>query len=260
MAEMRLRLPRLVRRQAENQANATASGDGSDRAARTARLLGRARSAGGAAEARARAGSSLITARRLRLVLWLVLVLVLVLVPGRCARDAITELAQETAAIASVTAADEAEVQRLQSLEDARTEFERDYAAVQAAMPEQPALPEMIEQLVALEASTGVRLLEVSPGQPAPIAAEEGSASSEVLQLALGLSVVGDEGAVLEFIEGLRGLPRLIVVDNVGLTWRSDLSTQDTAAESGPQAAPPRLEANMTARMFMWARGTAAPR
>ena len=246
MAEMRLRLPRLARRRVEA---------GADRRDGTARLLGRTRSAGAATREMAKAGSSLITARRLRLVLWLAVVLVLVLVPGRCARDAITEMEQETAAIASVTATDEAEVQRLQSLEAARTEFEQDYSAVQAALPEQPALPEVIEQLVALEASTGVRLLQVSPSQPAPIAAEEGSVSSEVLQLALGLSVVGDERAVLDFIEGLRSLPRLIVVDNVGLTWRSDSSTQDTAA-SGP---PARLEATMTARMFMWARGTAAP-
>ena len=250
MAEMRLRLPRLARRRAEA---------GADRRVGTARLLGRARSAGAATREMAKAGSSLITARRLRLVLWLAVVLVLVLVPGRCARDAITEMGQETAAIASVTATDEAEVQRLQSLEAARTEFEQDYSAVQAALPEQPALPEVIEQLVALEASTGVRLLEVSPSQPAPIVAEEGSVSSEVLQLALGLSVVGDERAVLDFIEGLRSLPRLIVVDNVGLKWRNDPSTQDPAAESGPQAAPARLEATMTARMFMWARGTAAP-
>lgn len=257
MADLRLRLPRLPGRRAEAAVDVEGADAGPERPGGFGGLLRRGRSAGGPAEAGAKAVTSVITARRVRLVLVLVVLVVLMLVPGRCARNTITEMQQETAAITSVIATDEAEVRRLQSLEDARTEFERDYAAVQAAMPEQPALPELIEQLVALEAATEVRLLLVAPSLPEPVTVEEGPESAEVLQLELSLRVAGDEDAVLNFIDGLRSLPRLVVVDNVGLTWSSNPSTAAAAAESGQEAASARLEATMSARMFMWARESA---
>ena len=199
----------------------------------------------------------MITGRRVRLVLMLVVLAVLVLVPGRCARNTITDSQNDTDGVLDDVAFLQSQVQQSLSLEAERTKFERDYAAVEAAMPNLPQLPELFEQMVELEQRTGVHLGQLSPGQPEPVDAVGDAGSAGVLQLALGLQVSGEAQSVLDFIDGLRDLPRLIVVDNVGLTWESSGSPSPTAAGSGAEAASARLRASIDARMFMWARETA---
>ena len=257
MADRRLRLPKLPGRRGQGGPDEAASEAGSDRRGRSGQLRGRVQSAGAAAKERARARRTVVTGRRVRLVLMLVVLAVLVLVPGRCARNTIVDKQDDTDEVLSDVAFLQGQVEQSLSLEAERTKFERDFAAVQAAMPNLPELPELFEQMVELEQRTGVHLGELSPGQPAPVDAVGSAESAGVLQLALGLQVSGEAQSVLDFIDGLRDLPRLIVVDNVGLTWESTGSSPLATSESGSEADAARLDASITARMFMWAPETA---
>jgi Tfp pilus assembly protein PilO len=132
----------------------------------------------------------------------------------------------------------ETEKKQLEDLEKRAPEIEADRDRLRNAVPDQPDLATFIEQANQLGVDTGVTWVSVSPTEPAA-----GTAAGTIQ---VALQVTGGYYQVLDYLNRLESIPRLVVVDQVSLT-ASDASAAGGAAAVG---GPPQLAASLTARMF----------
>jgi Tfp pilus assembly protein PilO len=131
----------------------------------------------------------------------------------------------------------ETEEKQLEDLEQRAPQIQADRDRLRSAVPDQPELATFIEQANQLGTDTGVTWVSVSPSEPGA-----GTAAGEIN---VGLEVKGGYYQVLDYLNRLESIPRLVVVDQVSLT-ASDASGAGGAAVGGP----PQLTASLTARMF----------
>lgn len=131
----------------------------------------------------------------------------------------------------------EAEIQRLQVAQRDEPLKQARRAELQAAAPDDPALGQFILDVNAAAQASGIDFMTISQTPPAP--SETGGLST----ITLSFSIAGGYFQVLDFMNRLTDLPRLVVIDSVNLA----------PGEAG------RLSASLGTRMFTTATGVAAP-
>ena len=186
-----------------------------------------------------------------RLLALLVVAAVVLVLAGRAARDhvAARNEAAEEARMATSELRAQAEFARAQGLD--LEKLDAAYRDLVATLPFEPELAELIESLVALESNTGATLTILSVDEPGPVAGSDDAVLEHQRQITLVLEVYGVETLVRSFVGGLRGLPRLVVVDKVDLLW------DEPAGEDGEQSEEIEgggVNAVLYARAFMWTR------
>ncbi|MFM8999041.1 MAG: type 4a pilus biogenesis protein PilO [Actinomycetota bacterium] len=139
-------------------------------------------------------------------------------------------------------AALEADVAALEAAKEAGTAA-ADLAAIRAALPPTPELPELLAALQAAATEANVSLSSIAPGAPSPSAA--GSASV----IPLSITVSGDYFALARFLFDLETQPRITRVASVSITGggesgalamqvNAEVYTTDLSAGPGSDPAP----------------------
>ena len=168
-------------------------------------------------------------------------------------------------------------IERLRDLRARRPELEADLVALRSAVPESPELDDFLLDTDAAADRAGVDITSVSPGKPAaagdaaagttaaatpaPAAAPATAATDTAVATAgtppsaisLSLDASGGYFQILDFINRLDDLPRIVVVDSLSLSGggsgdASASGTGDTAATGGTGSS--ELTMSITARMF----------
>ncbi|HUR48440.1 MAG TPA: type 4a pilus biogenesis protein PilO [Acidimicrobiales bacterium] len=149
-------------------------------------------------------------------------------------RQAEIKAAQDRTAAAETQASSlEAEIQRLQEAQRDEPLKQARRAELQAAAPDDPALGQFILDVNAAAGASGIDFMTIS--QEPPAASESGGLSV----ITLSFSISGGYFQVLDFMNRLTDMPRLVVIDSVNLT----------PGEAG------RLSASLGTRMFTTATG-----
>jgi Tfp pilus assembly protein PilO len=127
-----------------------------------------------------------------------------------------------------------------------------------AAIPETPDLADFIFQANNAAAESGVNWLSVSPSPPAA------STTGGPTEIALTIQVNGGFFQVLDYLNRLENIPRLVVTDTVNVTAGADegaatggATTQTTLSTSTSDASSPTLSVTLSGKMFT--RATATP-
>lgn len=108
-----------------------------------------------------------------------------------------------------------------------------DPAAAPLAIPSGSAITDLLRQLQAVADSTGVALASVSP---TPLA-ENPSGPGGSMQISITAS--GPHTSVQAYLEALRTMPRLLVIEQIGIT------TQPAGADGAPQSDQLQLSARV---------------
>jgi Tfp pilus assembly protein PilO len=142
----------------------------------------------------------------------------------------------------SETRALETQAKQLEDLERRAPEIEANLDRLREAVPAEPELASFIDLANQLGVDTGVRWVSVAPAEPAT--------TGQAGTIQLTIEVEGGYFQVLDYLNRLENLPRLVVVDQLSLS----ASESD---EEGASAGAPQLLASLTARMF--SEGLSAP-
>jgi Tfp pilus assembly protein PilO len=129
-----------------------------------------------------------------------------------------------------------AQLRALQTAKTAPSAIQAQINALKQAVPDSPDLADFIDATTSAAGAAGVDWISLAPSQPAT---SKGAAVSE---LRLSMAVKGSYFQVLDFINRLDNMPRLVVVDTL------NLSADKTGA----------LSAQINARMFMQPRSGVA--
>lgn len=169
---------------------------------------------------------------------------------NRSYNDANTAAQQAEATVTQL----QAQYNRLQSIKQQIPAFEAELAKLQVAVPDKPQLDQIILNVNSAAVDSGVQLLSISPTPPATASATgAASAGGAPPSIRVSLSLKGGYDQVLDFINRLDGLPRLLVIDTVGLTSNATgPSGTSTAAGAGTTGAtaPAELTISLTVRLF----------
>jgi type IV pilus assembly protein PilO len=130
-----------------------------------------------------------------------------------------------------------AQLRALQTAKTAPSTIQAQIDALKQAIPNTPDLAGFIDATNSAAAASGIQFLSLAPSQPA---ASKGAAISE---LRLSMAVKGTYFQVVDFVNRLDSMPRLVVVDGLNLT-----------GDKGGA-----VSAQINARMFMQARPVVAP-
>jgi len=153
-------------------------------------------------------------------------------------RQAEIQAAQARTEAAEAQAATlEGEIQRLQEAQRDEPLKQARRGELQAAAPDDPALGQFILDVNSAANASGIDFMTISQTPPTP--SETGGLST----ITLNFSIAGGYFQVLDFMNRLTDLPRLVVIDSVGLS----------PGESG------RVSASLGTRMFTTATGIDAP-
>ena len=146
-------------------------------------------------------------------------------------------------------------IARLKSLQQQEPQKRAQLENLRVAIPDEPNLAQFILDANTAANVSGIQFMSISPSPPAAATGPAGSAPAPTPSPAtpaagarpavinLQLSVSGGYFQVVDFVNRLDGLPRLVVIDSLGLT----------AGPAGPQAAASStgLSVSITARMFV---------
>ncbi|HEX5266799.1 MAG TPA: type 4a pilus biogenesis protein PilO [Acidimicrobiales bacterium] len=156
----------------------------------------------------------------------------------------------------------QAQLNRLESIKQQLPLLQAQLAKMQVAVPDKPQLDQIILNINTAAVNSGVQLLSIAPTPPAATATSGAGAgtSGAPPSIRVALSLKGGYNQVLDFINRLDGLPRLVVIDTVGLTSNatgpSGTSTVGEAGATTATTAPAELTISLTVRLFTT---TAAP-
>jgi Tfp pilus assembly protein PilO len=102
---------------------------------------------------------------------------------------------------------------------------------LETGLPDDPSLDTALDDLNRVAVSSGVTLSSVGPSAPADQTPGTGtaSASSGPQSIALSMAASGQPAQVIAFLQALTTMPRLIVVDQVGLSTGSSSAAQISA-------------------------------
>jgi Tfp pilus assembly protein PilO len=140
----------------------------------------------------------------------------------------------------------------LESLEDEGPAIAAKLDALHAAVPAQPELAKFIDDAYALEKATGVAWVSVAPSEP--------TLQDGVGTIPMTIQVNGDYFNVIDYLDGVEGMSRLVVVDTINLTavTESDAGAETTGGDFFSGTGP-ELTVTLTARMFTQAVSNGAP-
>ncbi|HZU71535.1 MAG TPA: type 4a pilus biogenesis protein PilO [Acidimicrobiales bacterium] len=175
------------------------------------------------------------------LLLVLVLWLVLLWLPRNNAYNQASRQASQAEAQASQL---QAQLSRLQS--DARQQplLQAELLRLQAAIPDDPDLAQFILDLNDAANQAGVNLLSISPSPPVATGATSpspGATAGVPPAIKVSLNVTGGYFQVLDFLDRLDTLSRLLVIDTMSMNHSAGGGTAGSQAE---------LTVAITARMF----------
>ena len=139
--------------------------------------------------------------------------------------------------------ADQLEVQiaRLRASQDRALQLTAQLEQLRVAVPEQPNLAQFLLDANDAAERSGIDFISVSPSQPSAGEAGEPAAVN------LSINISGGYFQVLDFINRLEALPRLVVVDTLTLT------------PEGADTGTVRLSASISGRMFTTAAAAGPP-
>ena len=126
----------------------------------------------------------------------------------------------------------ELRVDRLEAAQDGAPARMAELAALRRAVPDEPELAQFILDANQAASEAGVDFLSISPGVPAP------GVSGLPPVISLSITVTGPYFSVLDYLERIGDLPRIVVIDALNL--------QPNAAPDGLQ----ELTVSVTGRMF----------
>ncbi len=116
----------------------------------------------------------------------------------------------------------DAQVGSLQALEAQIPADKVKLASLDGALPTTPNLRALLDQLHALATSTGTQLTTVSPSPPRPAttsqAAAPNAAPSGLQKISIIMSATGTYPQLTNFLSGLAGLQRSLVIESVSIT------------------------------------------
>ena len=118
------------------------------------------------------------------------------------------------------------QVLQLQALEKQIPADTKRYASLSAAVPDRPQLDAVLTQLHQIATASGVLLSSVGPSAPTSTSSGGGSQSSSSGSqstaggppvITMSLSATGTYGQLMRFLSELASIPRVFVVDHLGL-------------------------------------------
>lgn len=141
-------------------------------------------------------------------------------------------------------------IARLKSLQQQEPQKRAQLEGLRVAIPDEPNLAQFILDANTAANVSGIQFLSISPSPPAAATGPAGSAPAPATTPAaagarpavinLQLSISGGYFQIVDFVNRLDGLSRLVVIDSLGLT----AGPQATASSTG-------LSVSITARMFV---------
>ncbi|MEI8336175.1 MAG: type 4a pilus biogenesis protein PilO [Actinomycetes bacterium] len=136
----------------------------------------------------------------------------------------------------------EATVARLKELNRNRPELEASLRTLNAAVPATPDLAVFILSANEIAALSGVDFLSISPSPPSV-----GLAPGAPTTIAISIQVKGGFFAVVDYLNRMEDLERIVVVDGVNLAGQG---SGTSSASNDPGADPSAISVTLTARMF----------
>lgn len=133
-----------------------------------------------------------------------------------------------------------AQLRRLQEIDENAPETDAELAMLAEAIPENPDLADFFLAAHEIEVQSGIDWLTVSPAEPAVT-----PGSPPVIRLNLQLS--GGFFQVLDYLNRLEDLDRLVIVDTLNVTTGGD---GEGAGGTGGFDGAPTLSVSVTGRMF----------
>ena len=147
-------------------------------------------------------------------------------------------------------------IARLKSLQQAEPQKRAQLESLRVAIPDEPNLAQFILDANTAANVSGIEFLSISPSPPAAATGPAGSGSTPPATtpaapgagarpavINLQMSVSGGYFQVVDFVNRLNGLSRLVVIDSLGLTTGAPAAAA-TSASTG-------LTVAITARMFV---------
>jgi Tfp pilus assembly protein PilO len=146
-------------------------------------------------------------------------------------------------------------IRRLKELSRNSVEQQAQLRALQAAIPNTPDLGEFILQANEIASAAGIDWLSIAPTPPA---ATGGSGPASTI--AISIQIEGQFSSVLDYLNRLEDLERLVVVDTINLTVGGGAagSTGASGSTDSVTSGAPDLSVTITGRMFTEAAPPAA--
>lgn len=145
----------------------------------------------------------------------------------------------------------EATLARLQELDANRPQQQADLDKLNAAIPATPDLAEFIFEANTAAADSGVDWLSIAPTPPAP------SLTGGPSEIVLNIQVQGGFFQVLDYLNRLEKLKRLVVTDTVNLSaggtdtsGSAGSSSEQTLSTSTSDSGAPTLSVTLGAKMY----------
>ena len=140
-------------------------------------------------------------------------------------------------------------IRRLKELSRNSVEQQAQLRTLRAAIPPTPDLGEFILQANEIASASGIDWLSIAPTPPA---ATGGSGPTSTI--ALSIQIEGQFSAVLDYLNRLEDLERLVVVDGVNVTTgggdEGESGASGAAGATGSVTGAPSLSVTITGRMF----------
>jgi Tfp pilus assembly protein PilO len=176
---------------------------------------------------------------------------------------------QATAAEAQVSAL-RGELARLRSEQANLPGLTAELDRLEAAVPASPDLADFILEVNSASTASGVTFLSISPSVPSRPTTTGAAAASAAAppQITVTLVVEGGYFQVLDFLNRLSMLPRLVVIDGVSISSTassgaasSGAASSGAASSGAASSAPPspELRVSVSARIFLAKLPPAAP-
>ena len=151
----------------------------------------------------------------------------------------------------------QAQYNRLLSIKQQIPQLEAELAKLQTAVPDKPQLDQIILNVNDAAVQSGVQLLSITPTPPATASSAVGAAAAPATgappAIRVSLSLKGSYNQVLDYINRLDALPRLLVIDTVGLNSNAAGPSAGSATGTGATTATTtqaELTISLTLRLF----------
>ncbi|HEV2369852.1 MAG TPA: type 4a pilus biogenesis protein PilO [Acidimicrobiales bacterium] len=118
------------------------------------------------------------------------------------------------------------------------TQLNNELAQLRSAIPDQPELDQIILAINTASIQSGVTLQTISPTPPAAATTSTGGAGAPP-DIAVSITLTGGYFQIIDFVNRLNAMPRLLVVDTLNLSGGA-------GGTSGPE-----LSVSMTTRLFV---------
>ena len=139
----------------------------------------------------------------------------------------------------------EVTVARLKELDRNRPQTEADLRALNAAIPATPDLATFILSANEIASQAGVDFLSIAPSPPA-----QAAAVGQPTSIGLSIQVRGDFFAVVDYLNRLEQLERIVVVDTVNLASQGGAGAGAAGATGTGTSDPNALAVTLAAQMY----------